>query len=170
MEKSSEEAIELFEALRKNSQQFSSKGRQRLKGKGMHEESTNGGVQTQMSTMERKLDMIVKAMTSHNFFPIQQIAQVKVCTICSHLDHTNEMCPMFSIVDQKLKKNDLEDAMIQFLTAQQQTNDQTSQAIQRLEAQVRKLAKELSEGEGRISSPNNTQSIRSRATKDCNNP
>jgi hypothetical protein len=62
MEKSSEEAIELFETLSENSQQFSSRGRQGLKG-----------VQSQMATMERKLDMIVKAMTSHNISPIQQV-------------------------------------------------------------------------------------------------
>ncbi|KAH0992154.1 hypothetical protein GBA52_003637 [Prunus armeniaca] len=54
------------------------------------------------------------------------------------------------------KKNNLEGAILQFLTAQQQTNAltsqniqkleaTTSQAIQRLEAQVGQLAKELSE-------------------------
>jgi hypothetical protein len=54
------------------------------------------------------------------------------------------------------KKNDLESALLQFMTAQQQSNTQTSQtikkleantsqAIQRLEAQVGQLAKELSE-------------------------
>jgi hypothetical protein len=45
----------------------------------------------------------------------------------------------------KPKKNDHEDALLEFLTEQQQTNAQTSQAIQRLETQVRQLAKELSE-------------------------
>lgn len=43
------------------------------------------------------------------------------------------------------KKNDLEDALLEFLTEQQQTNAQTSQVIQRLETQVGQLAKELSE-------------------------
>jgi hypothetical protein len=54
------------------------------------------------------------------------------------------------------KKNDLESALLQFMTAQQQSNTQTSQAIQklevttsqaiqRLETQVGQLAKELSE-------------------------
>jgi hypothetical protein len=37
MEKNSEEAIELFETLSKNSQQFSSRGRQGLKRKGIYE-------------------------------------------------------------------------------------------------------------------------------------
>lgn len=32
--------------------------------------------------------MLVKAMTTHNISPIQQIAQVEVCTICFHFDHT----------------------------------------------------------------------------------
>jgi hypothetical protein len=54
------------------------------------------------------------------------------------------------------KKNDLESVLLQFMTAQQQSNTQTSQAIQKLEAttsqaiqrletQVGQLAKELSE-------------------------
>ena len=34
----------------------------------------------------------------------------------------------------ELKKTDLEEAILQFLTAQQQTNAQTSQTIQKLEA------------------------------------
>jgi hypothetical protein len=38
-----------------------------------------------MATMERKLDMLVKVMTTHNISPIQQIAQVEVCAICFHL-------------------------------------------------------------------------------------
>ena len=66
MEKSSEKAIELFETLSENSQQFPSKGRQGLKGKGIHEESTNGGIQAQMVAMEKKLDMLMKAMINHN--------------------------------------------------------------------------------------------------------
>jgi hypothetical protein len=43
------------------------------------------------------------------------------------------------------KKNDLEDALLEFLTEQQQTNAQTSQAIQRLETQVGQFVEELSE-------------------------
>jgi hypothetical protein len=160
----------------------------------------------------RKLDMLVKVMTTHNISPIQQIAQVEVCAICSHSDHTTETCPMFSFTDQekakylgqnnyppkndpysntynagwrnhpnfswsnnqntqnpqrqqrnfqqgynyqappqavqpnpKPKKNDLKSALLQFMTVQQQSNTQTSQAIQRLETQVGQLVKELSE-------------------------
>jgi hypothetical protein len=118
MEKTNEEAVELFENLSENSQQLSSIGKQGLKEKGIHEEITNGGVQTQMATMERKLDTLVKAMTSHNVSPVRQIAQVDVCAICSHLDHTIET-PMSSIVDQELKKNDLEGAITQFLNVAQ---------------------------------------------------
>jgi hypothetical protein len=87
MEKNSKEAIKLFETLSENSQQFSSRGRQGLKGKGVYEVNINGGVQNQMATMERKLDMLIKAMTTHNISPIQQIAQLDVCAICSHSDH-----------------------------------------------------------------------------------
>jgi hypothetical protein len=91
MEKSSEEAIELFETLSENSPQFSSRGRQGPKRKGMYEVNINNGVQNHMATMERKLDMLVKAMTSQNIFPIRQIAQVEVYAICFHSDHTTEL-------------------------------------------------------------------------------
>jgi hypothetical protein len=101
MEKSSKEAIELFETLSEKSQQFPSKMRQGLKGKGIHEESTNGGIQAQMAAIEKNLDMLVKAMINHISAPVQQVTQVKVCVICSHIDHTTKTCPIFSIVDQE---------------------------------------------------------------------
>ena len=100
MEKTSWEAIKLFETLSENSQKFLSRGRQGLKGKGIHEENTNGGVQNQMTTTKRKLDILAEAMTSHNISLVQQIAQLKVCTICSHFDHTTETC-----CDDPLSKN-----------------------------------------------------------------
>jgi hypothetical protein len=40
-------------------------------------------------------------MTTHNISPIQQIAQVEVCAICSHSYHTTETCPMSSFTDQE---------------------------------------------------------------------
>jgi hypothetical protein len=101
IEKSSEEAIELFETLSENSQQFSPRGRQGPKGNGVYEVNINNGVQNQMATMERKLDMLVKAMTSQDISPIQQIAQVEVCAICSHADHITKTCPMSSFTDQE---------------------------------------------------------------------
>jgi hypothetical protein len=45
--------------------------------------------------------MLVKVMTTHNISPIQQIAQVEVCAICSHSYHTTETCPMSSFTDQE---------------------------------------------------------------------
>jgi hypothetical protein len=66
MEKSSDKAMELFDILSENSQQFPSIGKQGIKGKGTREVSTNGRIQTQTTTMKRKLDMIVKVMTTHN--------------------------------------------------------------------------------------------------------
>ena len=45
MEKSSEKAMELFETLSEHSQQFSSRGRQEVKSKGMYEVNMNGEVQ-----------------------------------------------------------------------------------------------------------------------------
>jgi hypothetical protein len=101
MEKNSEEVKDLFETLSENSQQFSSQGRQGLKRKGVYEVNGNNKIQTQMATLERKLDMLVKVMTTHNISPIQQIAQVEVCAICSHSDHTTETCPMFSFTDEE---------------------------------------------------------------------
>ena len=64
MEKSSEEAMELFETLSDHSQQFSSKGRQGVKTKGMYEVNLNEESSNQMATMERKLVMIVKAISA----------------------------------------------------------------------------------------------------------
>ena len=62
MEKSSEEAMELFEQLSDHSQQFSSRGKQGVKSRGMYEVNLNGGSPNQMTIVDRKLDMIVKAM------------------------------------------------------------------------------------------------------------
>jgi hypothetical protein len=53
--------------------------------------------------------------------------------------------PQVVLPNLEPKKNDLEDALLKFLTEQQQTNARTSQAIQRLETQVGQLAKESSE-------------------------
>ena len=40
--------------------------------------STNGGTQPQLATMERKLDILIKAMTTHSIALVQQVAQVEV--------------------------------------------------------------------------------------------
>ena len=101
MEKSSEEAMELFETLNEHSQQFSSRGRQRIKSKGMYKVNLNGGSPNQMNIVERKLDMIVEAMTTQNILPSQQAAQLQVCAICSHFDHTTETFPLYSSTDQE---------------------------------------------------------------------
>jgi hypothetical protein len=67
----------------------------------MYEVNTNGGVQNQFATMERKLDMIVKAMATQYISPIQQVTPLQVCSICSHSDHATETCPLYSFVDQE---------------------------------------------------------------------
>jgi hypothetical protein len=180
--KNSEEAIELFKTLSENSQQFSSRGKQGGKSNGMYEVNINDGVQTQMATMEKNIDMLVQAMKKIS--PVHQVQQVKVCAICSHSNHIIETCPMSSSSEPEQvnyvgqnnyppknnpysntynagwrnhpnlswssnqdvlnpqvgqpnlepKKNDVEGVMLQFLTAQQQINSQTSQTIQKLEA------------------------------------
>jgi hypothetical protein len=76
MEKSSEEAMELFETLSDHSQQFPSRGRQGVKSKGMYEVNLNGESPNQVATMERKLDMIVKAISTQNISPTQQVPQI----------------------------------------------------------------------------------------------
>jgi hypothetical protein len=43
MEKRSEEAMKFFETLSEHTKQFSSKGRQGVKNKGMYEVNLNGG-------------------------------------------------------------------------------------------------------------------------------
>jgi hypothetical protein len=101
MEKSSEEAMELFETLSEHSQQFSFKGRQGVKSKGMYEVNLNGDSPSHMATMDRKLDMIIKAMALQNISPSQQAATLQVCAICSQFDHTTETCPLYSSVDQE---------------------------------------------------------------------
>jgi hypothetical protein len=101
MEKRSEEAMELFETLSEHTQQFSSRGRQGVKSKGIYEVNPNGGSPNQMVAVERKLDMIIKAMTFQNILPSQQVAQLQVCAICSHFDHTTETYPLFSSGDQE---------------------------------------------------------------------
>ena len=62
IEKNSEEATELFKTLSEHSQQFSSRGRQGVKSKDMYEVKQNGESPSHMVAVDRKLDMIVKAM------------------------------------------------------------------------------------------------------------
>jgi hypothetical protein len=60
MEKISEEAIKLFETLSENSQQLTTRGKQGIKSKGAYEVNIHDGVQTQMATMEKKIDCSCK--------------------------------------------------------------------------------------------------------------
>jgi hypothetical protein len=101
MEKSSEEAMELFETLSEHSQQFSSRGKQGVKSKGLYEVNSNGGSSSHMVAVDRKLDMIVKAMALQNISPSQQAAPLQVCAICSKFDHTTDTCPLYSSADQE---------------------------------------------------------------------
>jgi hypothetical protein len=54
-----------------------------------------------MAIVDRKLDMIVKAMALQNISPSQQAAPLQVCAICSQFDHTTDACPLYSSVDQE---------------------------------------------------------------------
>ncbi|KAM2019998.1 hypothetical protein ACFX1T_022735 [Malus domestica] len=54
MEKNGEEAIEMFEELSENSQQFSMRGRSTKRRQGVYEVNTNDGVQAEMVAMNTK--------------------------------------------------------------------------------------------------------------------
>jgi hypothetical protein len=56
MEKSSEEAMELFETLSEHSQQFSSRGRLGVKSRGLYEVNSNSGSPSHMVDADRKLE------------------------------------------------------------------------------------------------------------------
>jgi len=53
--------------------QHSNFSRQGLKGNGVYEVNGNNGVQTRIATMERKLDMLVKVMTTHNIWNVPYV-------------------------------------------------------------------------------------------------
>jgi hypothetical protein len=61
----------------------------------------NGGSPSHMVAVDRKLDMIVKAMALQNISPSQQAASPQVCAICSQFDHTIDTCPLYSSTDQE---------------------------------------------------------------------
>jgi hypothetical protein len=49
----------------------------------MYEVNLNGESSIQMAVGDRKLDMIVKAISAQNISHSQQAAQIQVCAICS---------------------------------------------------------------------------------------
>ena len=67
----------------------------------MYEVNMNGGSPNQMAIVDRKLNMIVKAMALQNISPSQQDAPLQVCAICSQFDHTIDTCPLYSSADQE---------------------------------------------------------------------
>ena len=54
-----------------------------------------------MAIVDKKLDMIVKAMALQNISPSQQDAPLPVCAICSQFDHTTDTCPLYSPADKE---------------------------------------------------------------------
>lgn len=64
--------------------------RQGTRSWGVKEVGTNGGVLSQISAMERNLDMLVKAMSSQGSAQAKQVAQVEVCVICSNSDNSTK--------------------------------------------------------------------------------
>ncbi|RWR78511.1 putative serine/threonine-protein kinase PIX13 [Cinnamomum micranthum f. kanehirae] len=51
-----------------------------------------------MAAMDKKIDMIIKAMASNS---MQGQTPKEVCAICSHTNHATECCPMSSFTDQE---------------------------------------------------------------------
>ncbi|RWR73276.1 hypothetical protein CKAN_00154200 [Cinnamomum micranthum f. kanehirae] len=66
MEKNSDEAYDLFETLSENSQQFSCRNRQMGKKQGIYEIQSQGNIAAQMAAMDKKMDMLIKAMASNS--------------------------------------------------------------------------------------------------------
>jgi hypothetical protein len=65
-------AIELFETLTDHSQHVSSKGRQGVKCKDMYEVKPYNESPNHMAIVDRKLDVIVKAVGLQSISPSQQ--------------------------------------------------------------------------------------------------
>ncbi|XXG68642.1 hypothetical protein AAC387_Pa06g1682 [Persea americana] len=72
--------------------------RQMGKKQGVYEVQSQGNVTTQMAAMDKKIDMIIKAMASNSM--LGQTSK-EACTICSHTNHTTECCPISSFTDQE---------------------------------------------------------------------
>jgi hypothetical protein len=67
----------------------------------MYEVNLIGESPNQMVVVERKLDMIVKAISAQNISPSQQATQIQVCAICSQFDHTTETCHLYLSANQE---------------------------------------------------------------------
>jgi hypothetical protein len=67
-----------------------------IKSKGMYEVNTNSGMQNQMDAILKTLNMLVNTMTTQNISLVQQAAQLQVCAICSHSDHTTDFSIVFN--------------------------------------------------------------------------
>ncbi|XP_038685730.1 uncharacterized protein LOC119985512 [Tripterygium wilfordii] len=91
MNKTSNEAFQIFETLSENSQQFSIGGRQGSRSRSVYEVNVRNGSSSQITAIENKLDMLMKTI-----LPIRQATQSEVCAKCFNIDHTTETCHMYS--------------------------------------------------------------------------
>ncbi|XP_038697981.1 uncharacterized protein LOC119995539 [Tripterygium wilfordii] len=91
MNKTSNEAFQIFETLSENSQQFSTGGRQGSRSRSVYEVNVRDGSSSQITAIENKLDMLMKTI-----LPIRQATQSEVCAKCFNIDHTTETCHMYS--------------------------------------------------------------------------
>jgi hypothetical protein len=101
MDKTGQQAYDLIESQSENSKQFSSRGKRGVGSKGVYELGIGGDVQSQMAAFDRKLDMIVKAMSNQSLSRSASLQNAQVCAICSYSDHTTDCCPMSSVSEHE---------------------------------------------------------------------
>ena len=89
MNKTSDQAFDIFETLSENSQQFSTKGFQETRPKDAYEVKAVGGEADRISAIEKKLDAWMQVMTP----PTQGVVSAEVCALCPIRDHLTIDCP-----------------------------------------------------------------------------
>ncbi|KAM1169537.1 hypothetical protein ACFX13_032021 [Malus domestica] len=68
----------MFEKLSENSQQFSTRGKSTTRRQGVYEINTNDGVHAEMVTMNTKIDMLVKTMSSMSSLSGKQASRTEI--------------------------------------------------------------------------------------------
>ena len=91
MNKTGQEAYTLIDDLADNNRQFSSKEKRGSKSRGVYDVDARN----QMATLERKLDVLVKAFNGSSI-------NNQACGICSFKDHTTDNCPNGAMTEEEL--------------------------------------------------------------------
>ncbi|KAK9941570.1 hypothetical protein M0R45_007272 [Rubus argutus] len=77
MNKTSDQAFDIFEILSENSQQFSTKGFQEVKFKDAYEMRASGGDSTRIAAIEEKLDAMMKNMSLQGAAQVEDVFEGK---------------------------------------------------------------------------------------------